>query len=302
MRSDTAGSERQSLRDDIPSELTDAAAPGASVSFAFQEMSDGVALRIIEFTPPEGTPDAPPILFVPGWISFVSGWTAVLRELTAVHRVVYMETREKVTARIPRGRLPSFEMDQLVSDLEEVVSAHFDEGEQYAFMASSLGSTLILDYLGRGATAPLVSILIAPNAVFRLPAWVLPAASIIPIPAFGLLRPVLKWYLTSFMLDAKAEPEQAARYRRSLDEAEPLRLRANARALSRYAVWDRLPPIESPVCVVTGESDALHHRGDIDRIIEMLPDARLEVMASNRETHSERAGRFAVEEIARRTG
>jgi pimeloyl-ACP methyl ester carboxylesterase len=262
-------------------------------------MSDGVVLRVVEFQPPGSAAAGPPILFVPGWISVVTGWIPVLSELTAHHRVIYIETREKVSAGIPRGPLPSFQMDRLVEDLHEIVEARLEPGERHVLMGSSLGSTLILDHMGRGAPSPVTSILIAPNAEFRLPAWVLPVARVVPGPAFIILRKVLKWYLTSFILDAEAEPEQAARYRRSLDEAEPRRLKANARAMARYAVWDCLGGIHCPVLIITGQSDALHHRGDMDRMVEMLPEGRIEVMASNRETHSAKAGQLALAEIAK---
>jgi len=262
-------------------------------------MSDGVDLRVVEFQPPVRSSIGPPIIFIPGWISSVTGWIPVLRELSAHHRIVYLETREKVSARIPSGPYPSFTMDRLVADLIEVMAVELELDEDHVLMGSSLGSTVILDYLGRGSTPPITSILIAPNAEFRLPSWVLPVARVVPTPAFSLLRQLLKWYLTRFVVDAEAEPEQAARYRQSLDDAEPRRLTANARALADYSVWERLAGIQSPVVVITGESDAIHHRGDMDRMIEVLPNGRLEVLASNRETHSEKAGRLALAEIAK---
>lgn len=273
--------------------------PGVSVEEGYFSTSDGVSLRTVTFTPPAGTPQRPPVVFLPGWISAIEGWSDVLEVLTAEHPVLYVETREKASARLPERRGLDFSMDRLCADLDELVADRLAPDEPFCFFGSSLGSTLILEYLGRGGRRPLLAVLVAPNLVFRLPRWVVIAARTLPASAFTLLRPIMKWYLCSFMLDAEREPEQAERYRRNLDTAEPWRLRANALELKDYSAWERLPRVRAPVLIVAGASDSLHHLDDMRKMVSVMPDARLEVLESNREAHSERMGRIAVREIGR---
>jgi hypothetical protein len=59
------------------------------------DVSDGVSLKIIDFTPRNVSQGKPVILFVAGWISLISGWKGVLKVLTAEYRVLYLESREK---------------------------------------------------------------------------------------------------------------------------------------------------------------------------------------------------------------
>lgn len=262
-------------------------------------VSDGVSLRIFEFTAPDAVPDKPPIVFLPGWISSIEGWRSVLEVLAREHRIVYVETREKRSADLPDGGDVDFSMDRLSMDLHEVLREAVPPAEPFCLMGSSLGSTVILDYLSRRLRQPVLAILVAPNLIFRLPRWVVTAAKRLPASTYTVMKPILKWYLCTFLLDAEKEPEQAERYRRNLDAAEPRRLRANALELDDYSAWDRLPRITAPVLVVAGESDSLHHMEDIERLASMLPEARLEIMASNRETHSARLGHLALQEIDR---
>ena len=59
------------------------------------DVSDGVSLKIIDFTSQNVARERSVILFVAGWISLISGWKDVLKVLTAEHRVIYLESREK---------------------------------------------------------------------------------------------------------------------------------------------------------------------------------------------------------------
>lgn len=272
---------------------------GVSIEADYFRVSDRASLRLVSFEPPDGVPAKPPIVFLPGWISSIRGWQSVLEVLSAECPILYVETREKFSAVLPDEGSLDFSMDRLCADVDEILSDRIPPGRPFVFFGSSLGSTLIVDYLSRGSREPILALLVAPNLTFRLPRWVVIAAKLFPAAGFTVLRPVMKWYLCTFLLDAEAEPEQAERYRRNLDSAEPKRLRANALELEDYSAWERLADVRVPVVVVTGESDSLHHLEDMKRMREILPDARLEIMASNRETHSPKAAQLTLREIER---
>ena len=51
-------------------------------------VSDGTALKTIEFVPAGDTPEKPVVIFVAGWISSISGWKDVLKQLTHRYRTL----------------------------------------------------------------------------------------------------------------------------------------------------------------------------------------------------------------------
>ena len=262
------------------------------------EMSDGVVLRLLEFSPPHGDDSLKPVIvFVPGAISPLYAWQAILEVLTVRYTVLYVETREKGSARIPAGSRVDFGMDRLRQDLDEVLEKKVPASRQHCFVGCSLGATVILEHLARVERLPLASVLIAPNSDFRVPSWLLIPARLVPIRLFNAIKPILKWYYGKVLLDVESEPEQAARYRQMIDSAQPSRLRAGALALQKYQGWETFAKVTAPVLVVTGESDTLHPLQKMKKIVSALPNARLHLMASDRETQSQALGLLAIDTI-----
>ena len=62
--------------------------PGTEIREYMAEVSDGVTLRIIDFTPTREEKDTPLILFVAGWISLISGWKGVMKSITPRFRTL----------------------------------------------------------------------------------------------------------------------------------------------------------------------------------------------------------------------
>ena len=273
--------------------------PGVQQRKLRLEMSDGVVLRVLEFIPPQGeNPQEPVIVFVSGAISPLHAWQAILEVLTARHTILFVETREKESARLPVGRSVYFGMDRLREDLDEVLRERVLGTRQHCFAGCSLGATVILEHLARTESLPLATVLIAPNSDFRVPLWLLTPARMIPLPLFNSIKPLLKWYYGKVLVDVESEPEQAARYRQMIDSAQPARLRRAGLDLQRYRGWDTFAKVTAPVLVVTGESDTLHSLPKMKKIVSTLPNAQLEIMASDRDTHSAAFGHLVIDRIA----
>ncbi|MFC1791238.1 alpha/beta fold hydrolase [Gemmatimonadota bacterium] len=271
---------------------------GVSSHEEWLDLSDGAAVRVVELTPNlRERGDDPIIVFVPGVLSTMHGWLAVLGELLTRYPVLYLETREKVTSRVRRVRPGGFTVERLCDDLAEVLAARVGPTRPFCFMGSSLGSTVIVEYLGRGERRPATSILIAPNAEFRGPRWFFPLVRVLPLWLFVAFKPASRWYLTNVMLDPQEEPEQVARYGRCIDLADPAKLRASVVALQDYQGWESYGRIRDPVLILAGESDRFHSLDDTRRIASLIPGARLRILGSNRETHSVTAAQIALEEI-----
>jgi pimeloyl-ACP methyl ester carboxylesterase len=264
-------------------------------------VSDGVELRVIDFIPSCDGPDRPLIVFIAGLISLISGWKDVLKEITPLYRTLYIETREKKSSRVPDITV-DFSIDRMTQDLEEVLTQLVPVERPFCFIGSSLGSTVILDYLSRNSRQSFDAFVIAPNCEFRFPFWFLITLRILPSFFYPAIKYILKWYLRTFRLDKKREPEQVRKYEGTIDAAEPKRLKASALAIKDYSLWHKLPSIMEPVLVIGAKSDILHGIPEMEQMIELMPSARLEIMESNKETHSAEAGIFIVSQIKRHYG
>ncbi len=261
------------------------------------KISDGVELRLFDFKPLNDHQDAPVILFVAGWISLIHGWQEVLNILTPVYRTIYIETREKISAVLPENKDVDFSIQRMSQDINEILEQLIPKNQLFYFAGSSLGSTIILYYLSTYPRQPVKSFLIAPLCEFHIPFWGIFLVRILPPNMYAVIKPIIKWYLRNFRLDKKNEPEQVAKYEGTLDAAEPARLKKNALSLKDFSLWNNLPDISSPVRIIGAETDALHEVDTMEKMIKLIPSARLEMMKSNKETHSEKAGRVILEYI-----
>ena len=268
--------------------------PQASeITQSHHTVSDGVVLTLFDFKRIDDC-QKPVLLFVAGWLSDLSGWHDVLDEITPHFRVLYLESREKRSAVLPPGPLPRFDIDRMADDIAEVVTARIPRETPLYVAGSSLGSTALIRAMSQKRIAPVAAFLISPVTTFRFPGWGDFIIRFFPPSFFTIIRYPIVWYLVHFRVDRKKEPEQVQKYTKTVMGAEPRRLKANAGALSGHAVWGDLEGVESPVVIIGAASDKLHGMEEITRMVEKIPDARMEVMGSNKETHSKKAGRFIL--------
>ncbi len=263
------------------------------------EISDGVSLKIIDFMPQNIPPEKPVIIFAAGWISLISGWRGVLKTLTSEYRVFYLESREKQSSIVPDVKKVSFAMKRLTLDIGEVIEKVIPPSGKYVLAGSSLGASAILEYCASGKRSPLSAILIGPNAEIRFPGFL---SMIIPAvhPAiYFTFKPVIKWYLRNFRVDKKNSREQVEKYEKTLDCADPYKLKANALAIKNYSLWDSIEKITVPCLIIDAKTDTLHETEDIKRMIKIMPYSSYIEFESNMETHSEKAGRAMIEYIQR---
>ncbi len=271
----------------------------AKVKEYMVDVSDGVSLKIIDFSPKNILPEKPVILFVAGWISLISGWKNVLKVLTTKHKIIYLESREKSSSSVPDVKKASFSMERLKLDIGEIVEKVISPSEKFVLAGSSLGATAILEYCGSEKRKPSSAVLIGPNTEFRFPKVL---GSIIPAihPSLYLtVKPAIKWYLRNFRLDKKNCQEQIEKYENTLDCADPYKLKANALAIKEYIIWDHVVNVNVPCLIIGAAKDKLHDLENIKRLMKVIPDCKYIELDSNMETHSEKAGRIIAEYIQR---
>jgi pimeloyl-ACP methyl ester carboxylesterase len=249
--------------------------PIGCVAARFEErwvpVQDGVELRLLLWSPVEGA-DADPVIFVPGLISVVEGWRPLLEELLPRRPVIYIETREKKSARIEcRRMLPEeFSMPRLAEDLIEVAAALQLNSDRGVWFGSSMGSNAIIEALKHDRLPARTAFLVGPNAAFAVPWWGHPLLYS-PPSLYHAIRPFLLWYIRHFRVDAEAEPEQMERYVRTLTAADPLRLKLSARGVVGYEVWPELEAIGTPVAIAYAPTDTLHGEEEVKAILKRMP-------------------------------
>lgn len=263
--------------------------PLVRVESGFEErwisVDDGVELRVLHWWPPGG-PEDEPLVFVPGWVSVVEGWLPVLEAMVATRRVLYIETREKKTARMDRDRMrvEEFTVERLALDLLAAAQS-LDLSERNAvWFGSSMGSNAILEALKGRRLAATAAFLVGPNAAFRFPVWGRPVLYG-PSWLYHPIKYFVFWYLRHFRVDARSEPEQMLRYERTLRAAHPLRLKLSARAILDYEVWPGLDTIGVPVAIAYAPSDTLHSEQEVRQIVAGMPCGRAIECPTNRYMH-----------------
>jgi pimeloyl-ACP methyl ester carboxylesterase len=263
------------------------AAPGVSYQERMVAVADGVRLKVREWRPPAPTAREP-LFFVAGWISLVSGWRPLLEVLVPTRRVVYLETREKTSAEIDRRLLrpEHFGIPRLAEDLILAAEAlELDDGATVLF-GSSMGSNAILEALKGGRLRVRAAFLIGPNAEFRFPPWGKVAVAVLPARLIERLKGFVIWYLRRFRVNARSDPEQMARYVRTVRAADALRLKLSARAVLDYSAMPGLETVRAPVAVAYAGCDHLHGEDEVRRIVAAMPHGTAVSCPSNTYMHT----------------
>lgn len=262
--------------------------PAAGVQFNRRRLTveDGVSLRLYEWRP-ENDNGADPVLFVAGWISLVTGWVPLLEQLVRTRRVYYLETREKSSAGIqPQLMRPSsFSIPRLADDLIEVSSQLRLDDDRTVLFGSSMGSNAILEALKGERLAARAAFVIGPNAEFHFPWWGRPLVHLPPW-VYSSAKPFVLWYLRNFRVNAQEDPEQMARYARTVCAADPRRIMISARAVIDYEAVPGLETISSPVAVAYAASDTLHGEEEVRRIVNAMPNGVAVSCPSNTYMHT----------------
>jgi pimeloyl-ACP methyl ester carboxylesterase len=262
--------------------LADFCAPGASWFDRMVPLPTGVSLRIVSFTPPSKSQPLP-LVMIPGLVSVMPTFQRLLVEFTRDFDVHYIETREKASS--TAGKNADFRVETIGRDIIEAISHLGLEDRKYILLGTSLSATAMVDRYPDFRRVPFCMVLLEPNAVFDYPPWSLPlirrAAGV-----YGLIRPVVKWYLRNFRVNTDEDAEMYQINCRALDRADPYKLRDAVLAISAYKIWDRLESVRTPTLIVSASKDTFHRHGDIQRMISMIKPGTHCDLESHRRIHS----------------
>ncbi|MDP6906408.1 MAG: alpha/beta hydrolase [Candidatus Thalassarchaeaceae archaeon] len=237
------------------------------------------SLQVYTFTPKKKSSKSP-VIFVAGWASVMDGWAPLLSKWVECRTIHYVETREKRSAQVSKSLRPrDFSMVCHTNDLE-CIAKHIGKEEEILWFGSSLGATAILEGFLDEKIAGKGAFLIAPNAKFKFPTWMVPLTMApwwcyAPLIRVGLIY--LKWRLN--------EPAQYVRYKRTLTQAHLLRLKRSLQANRKYKLTMDLDKISFPVAICAAESDTLHEDGAAHRIANNLGNGVIVNVPSNQYAH-----------------
>jgi len=261
--------------------------PDAVFTDASVCVEKGVHLRVMSWRPRRPASDDP-VIFVAGWVSAVSGWAPLLKAMAAVRPLYYIETREKISARIEKENLQpeDFSIHRMAADLISVSRQLEIALPSATVIGSSLGATALLEALKEGKLTAGGAFLIAPNSDFPAP-WHIRWMLTLPTSLYHGLKHLVLWYVRNFMVDVKNEPEQMQRYTETIKAAHPQRIKLSAQAAvdGRYEVWPHLETVRIPVALAYAPTDKLHSATNIRLIATRLPRAEIIVCPSNRYMH-----------------
>ena len=258
--------------------------PGANAEELFVEVAPNISVRVLRWVPADSSAASlVPTVVVPGWGSVFEGWRPLLTEWVSRRPIVYIETREKKSARITRKvRRDDFEMRHHGHDVAAVLGKLGIDSAEVDWFSSSLGATLLIDAYQNDVLAGRSSILLAPNPDFEFPLW---ARILLKMPLPKFIHPALVRFAVWIVERRTKEEGQRIRYRRALLSQDLERLLLSSRANIRYSLPQDLSNASVPCAVMTASSDTLHGMDKVLDIVDRLPTAVLIEVPSNQYAH-----------------
>lgn len=258
---------------------------GVETKASYVSLNTGVSLFSIKFNN-KRTDGGPAIIFIPGLASVIENFRETLIALTRNYEVVYLETREKSSAKAARG--DCYTVEDIASDIGAFVNETMAAGRGCYIVGYSLGSTAVAEAFTLFNKKPCGMVLFEPNASFGFPWWVVIlswASQVLYKP----LKPFLKWYIRKFRVNTTDDPEMYNINCRILDSADPGRLGKTIRALKPYRTNGLSGKITVPVLVVGASNDKFHSHDEALSFSEMINGSIYYDMVDNRRTHSAEA-------------
>ena len=258
--------------------------PGANAEELFVEVAPNISVRVLRWVPADSSAASlVPTVVVPGWGSVFEGWRPLLTEWVSRRPIVYIETREKKSARITRKvRRDDFELRHHGHDVAAVLGKLGIDSAEVDWFSSSLGATLLIDAYQNDVLAGRSSILLAPNPDFEFPLW---ARILLKMPLPKFIHPALVRFAVWIVERRTKEEGQRIRYRRALLSQDLERLLLSSRANIRYSLPQDLSNASVPCAVMTASSDTLHGMDKVLDIVDRLPNAVLIEVPSNQYAH-----------------
>lgn len=273
-----------------PSNIHDPiSAPGSYFKSEYISASDDVKLKVLQWQPEIEEPkkSVEPVIFISGWVSHVSGWTELLRSITQKRPVFYVETREKISAQIKKEKIGinDFTIPRIALDIINVCKKLPIDLEKSMVIGSSFGATALLEALKNSNLSVRCAFLVGPNSEFSAHP-LMQKLLLLPDFSYHFLKYFVLWYLRTFRVDAKKEPEQMRRYKITVKTAHPRRIKMSVKAAMKYKLRPDLETVQIPTAIAYAPTDTLHSKDNIKIIAQTLPRGQIITCPTNKYMHS----------------
>ncbi|HJM18062.1 MAG TPA: alpha/beta hydrolase [Candidatus Thalassarchaeaceae archaeon] len=257
---------------------------GATASEKWIEVSPGISLRVLSWKPEDGDlASSNPVVMIPGWGSVFEGWRPLLSEWVRHRPILYIETRDKASARFSRNvSKADFGMEVHGRDIAAVLEYFQINQKEVDWYSSSLGSTLLIDSYQNEVLDGRSSILLAPNPDFDFPLW---SRILIKLPLPMLVYRKLVGFVAWVVDRRTKEGGQKVRYRRALLAQNVRNMVMSARANLGYRLPEDLSNIDVPCAVMTATSDTLHGFDKVQQVVDSMPNCTMIEVPSNQYAH-----------------
>lgn len=262
------------------------------ISLDYYTVTDKTKVLVVHAKHPTSTKK--PVIIIPGWFSQITGWTEVTKRVSEETSIIYFETREKASSIIPNHEV-EMSVERMTDDLEQIGHLIPYDIEGSVMMGSSMGGTVMLEYLSRDKKLPKTAVMIGPNPEFPQP---LVSKFVLRVPLFTVnpLKRALKWYIRTFKIDMDEEPQQYRKYAGVIDNAEAWKLRQSGRECLPYKAWDKLEnaEINTDVYLVGASADKMHDAEQTLKVHEAIENSEFIDFPTNKATHSSKMGDFIL--------
>jgi len=204
-----------------------------------------VRLSVIDVWPANASRTA---VFLHGYGGQARQWVKQLRHFCEENRVIAYDFRGHATSDKPDS---TYEMDELVSDLEALLAA-LDVPEQFVLVAHSFGGAVAVEYALRHPERVDKLVLIGMAANFSLGRW---PQMVFRVPS-RFLEPVRPAFKTLYA---------------------PVRVlkKLYTRTLATWEGWPRFPLLDVPTLVIAGHKDAAFPSARASEIADQIPGAQM---------------------------
>lgn len=248
--------------------------------------SDGGITEVLHTKPEEET-NTLPLVMVAGFITIMDSWEDVLSGLQNDFEIYYWESREKGTFHPPNNlKRHHFTPERFTKDLVELIEAIGLDDGSYLLAGSSFGGTIMIDALAEKKVRPHTALLIGANTHFHVPFPGNLLMYIVPHSFISLFKPVMRWYLRTFMVDMETDEKQYKKYAKALDLANFKFIKHTVINYHVHPQEDKLQDIEAKTIVVGAKLDKMHTINESKMSVEKIPNAELAEFETNADTHS----------------
>ena len=256
------------------------------------QMSDRSKIQIL-LTSPKNKECCKTLFIIPGFGSIVLGWDEFLMRAKDYFNIVYFETREKKSSEL--SKKADYSIDRISSDIREVVEELRIKKEDLVIFCSSFGAITTAHALAQKKIDPFLTVFVGPPYKIDMPPLSKYLIFITPAVLFRLFTPVGTWWIKKRKSES---PEQAAKYLRVIQEADPKKWKKYTQEVAFKTYWHLYEKIEGKALVIDESEDKMHKTKVTQRIADSMKNAEYVDLKTNKYTHSADTADFLLQKIS----